>query len=446
MQEPDSLVLQGGAIVDVRTGHVFSDTSVVVQAGRIASIGRRDEAVPQPGAMIVDVSGTWLIPGLIDMHVHVAFEPMHTRLLPLYLAHGVTTIRDVGGNITALSLLRADLREERRTGPNLYFAGPLLDGTPPLWPPMTFLVDTEAQARSAVRMLVNQNVDCIKVYNSVPERSLQAIVEEAASAGLLVLGHVPRSLSTSRAIEIGMKCLEHIRVTGRELLPVDQADKIDYLPLGERETLLWERFDLKSGGMRRLIELLVDTQTFLDPTLIVDIATSVGPPEDELAGEIEQMLPEPAQAALRQDDWTGWLGGPADLKDKSRQGFDKRLEFIGMCNEAGVRLLAGTDTFGPASLLPGVSLHNELGLLCRAGLSPLQALQCSTVTAASALKPESDFGVLEEGKIADLVVLEADPLAAIANLRKQRLIVKGGKVYEPKTLVALAVEAAGEDG
>ena len=115
-------------------------------------MGRRDEVVPQPGAMIVNVSGTWLIPGLIDMHVHVAFEPMHTRLLPLYLAHGVTTIRDVGGNITPLSLLRADLREADRMGPNLYFAGPLLDGTPPLWPPMTFLVDTEGQARSAAHL------------------------------------------------------------------------------------------------------------------------------------------------------------------------------------------------------------------------------------------------------------------------------------------------------
>ena len=104
-----------------------------------------------------------------------------------------------------------------------------------------------------------------------------------------------------------------------------------------------------------------------------------------------------------------------------------------MCNEAGVKLLAGTDTFGPGSLLPGVSLHNELRLLCRAGLSPLQVLQSATVTAASALAREADFGVLEEGNVADLLVLEADPLAATANLRQPRLVMKAGKVYDPKT-------------
>ena len=446
MPESDVVVLQGAAVVDVRTGDTQANSSVLVQGKRISRIGLRDEVIPPPGAEIVDVSGTWLIPGLIDMHVHAQIEPLHTRLLPLYLAHGVTTVRDVGGNISGLSFLRADLSEGRRTGPRLYFAGPLLDGIPPLWIPMTFLVDTEARARSAVRMLVDQNVDCIKVYNSVPETSLRIIVEEAEAAGLMVLGHVPRSLSTSRAIQIGMACLEHIRVTGRELLPVDEADKIDYLPLGERETLLWERFDVESAGMRRLIQLMVDAKTFLDPTLIVDIATSIGRPQDEAADEIEQMLPEAARATLRQDDWTGWLSGPAELQEKSRQGFEKRLTFISMCNDAGVKLLAGTDTFGPGSLLPGVSLHNELQLLAQAGLSPLQALQAATETAASALNAQGEFGVLEEGALADMLVLEANPLADVGNLRKQRLIVQEGKLLYPGRLVASAVEDAAAGG
>lgn len=436
------LVLKGGAIVDVRSGDIHHDFSLVVQGERIDSIGPSTEIAVPPDAQILDVTGAWLIPGLIDMHVHAASEPLHTKLIPLYLAHGVTTIRDVGAPITQAILLRDDLREGRRLGPRCFVAGPLLDGLPPLWPPMTVLVDTPQRARSAVRMLVDQQVDCIKVYNSVPEASLEVIVDEANAAGLMVLGHVPRSLTTTRAVRIGMGCLEHIRVTGRELLPLEEADTIDYLPLGERETLLWERFELDSSGLHRLIELLAETETFLDPTLIVDSATSVGPPHDDEALALEQRLSESARATLRQDDWTGWLKGPDGMKERSRRGFEKRLEFISMCNEAGVRLLAGTDTFGPGALLPGASLHNELQLLARAGLSPLQALRAATLTAASALKAGDDVGALEAGKLADIVVLDANPLLDVENVRKLRLVVKSGTVHDPESLVQAAVEAA----
>jgi imidazolonepropionase-like amidohydrolase len=436
MQPDDVLVLSGGTLIDVRTGQCTPDAVIVIEHGRIMRVGQGSEVQLPSVARIEDVSGAWMVPGLMDMHVHLTSDPMATQLLPLYLACGVTTVRDVGGLITELVLLRDALRAGERLGPRLFLAGPLLDGLPPLWPSITILVNTAMRARSAVRMLVDQGVDFIKIYNNVPQDSLEAIVAEAHTAGKTVAGHIPRTLSMTRAVEIGMDCLEHIRVTGRELLPLDEANRIDFLPLGTRETLLWERFDLGSAGMHRLIENLVQAHVFLDPTLIVDAAMFDRAPEDAAATAMTEALPEECRRALQRPDWMDALEGPAELREAAHAGFEKRLEFISMCNEAGVRFLAGTDTFGPGTLLPGASLLNELELLCRAGLSPLEALRSATDTAASALGCEGDLGILATGGLADVVVLDANPLENISNARSVRLVVQGGQVLTPAKVVA----------
>jgi hypothetical protein len=237
-----------------------------------------------------------------------------------------------------------------------------------------------------------------------------------------------------------MGCLEHIRVTGRELLSLEEADRIDPLPIGVRETLLWERFDLRSDGMARLIQRLAESKVYLDPTFLIDAAMFRDGIEDDRADAVEARLPEAARSALHEQDWTDDLRGPADMEGRAREGFAKRLAFIGMCRDAGVRLLAGTDSFGAGALLPGAGLLNELSFLTRAGLTPLEAIQAATITAAHALGREADLGTVEEGKIADLVVLDADPLADIAHVRNARLIVRGGDIYAPDELVEGAAE------
>jgi hypothetical protein len=235
-----------------------------------------------------------------------------------------------------------------------------------------------------------------------------------------------------------MDCLEHIRVTGRELLSPEEAAHIDPLPLGVRETLLWERFDLRSNGMVRLIQRLAESQVYLDPTFLIDAAMFCGEIDDNRTVAIEERLPETVRSALHDPDWTDDLRGPADMEERARQGFAKRLTFIRMCRDAGVRLLAGTDSFGAGALLPGAGLLNELSFLTQAGLEPLEALRAATITAARALGHEADLGTLEEGKLADVVVLDADPLADIANVRTTRLIVSRGDVNTPDELVECA--------
>ena len=152
--------------------------------------------------------------------------------------------------MTLLRLTRQEIDSGKRPGPRLFFAGYVLDGNPPLWPEISIIADTEGRAESATNFLIDQGADSIKVYNSVTEAALIAIVRTAHARGIRVIGHVPRSMTMTRAVELGMDGLEHIRVTGRELLPVEEADKIDFLPFVQREALLWQRFDLDSDKMK----------------------------------------------------------------------------------------------------------------------------------------------------------------------------------------------------
>jgi imidazolonepropionase-like amidohydrolase len=432
-----ALAVIGATLIDLRTGACTPNAAVLVREERIAQVGTVEMVSIPSGTQVIDASGEWVIPGLADMHVHLGVSPLHPTLLPLYLAHGVTTIRDVGGNLTELLLMREEIRTGRKTGPRLFMAGPILDGFPPLWPATTTLVDTPRRAESAVRFLVEQGVDLIKVYNSVPETSLEVIVGTAHAMGLRVAGHVPRAITMTRAVEIGMDCLEHIRITGRELLPLDEANQIDFLPLATRETLLWDRFELEAPRLGRLIEFLAGRQVFLDPTLLVDWATFAGEAEAQHADPINEILPQEVREALDHEDNSPVFRVPDELEERARRGFAKRLRFIAMCNRAGVRLLAGTDTFGLGKQLPGVGLQNELALLVEAGLTPLEALQAATVTAAAALDQEANLGVVEAGKAADLVVLSADPLADIRHTRDVRLVIKGGQVYQRTELLEM---------
>lgn len=435
---PAVLVLRGGTLVDVASGSEMPDSIIVMRGERIEQVSPGNTAIPE-GAQIIDAKGKWIIPGLIDSHAH-AENPDQTPF-SLYLANGVTTIRNPGGNITVLRLTRERLLRGELVGPRLFFSGPLLDGMPPVWPDMSLLVDTPQRARSAVSFLADQGVDFVKVYNNVKEPELRAIIETAKERGLPVAGHIPRSMTMTHAVELGMTRLEHIRVTGRELLNPDEADKIDPLPLGSREPLLWQRFNLQSEKMHALVQRLAQAKIFLDPTLIISEITELPNLDAEKNDPDNQYLsPTVVEQAVNFKSPIYEL--PADLQAAGVEAFHKQEMFVGMCNQAGVKIIAGTDGPGIGSLLPGFGLHRELELLVASGLSPLQALRAATLTAAEALGKDDRLGTLERGKLADMVVLDADPLQAIQNLRKIHLVVQGGKTYDPDALLQQAKEQA----
>lgn len=258
-----TLVIRGGTLVDVRAGTEVRNSVILIRGERIVEIVTDGNVRIPAAAKIVDVHGKWIIPGLIDSHTHAGDYSRDP--LKLFLANGVTTIRNPGGNVTELRMTREKLERGELIGPRLYFSGNILDGNPPVWT-WSLLVDTPARARSAVNFLADQGVDFVKVYNNVKEPELAAVIETAKERGLPVAGHIPRSLTMTRAVEMGMTRLEHIRVTGKEMLSAEEAEQIDPLPVGRREPMLWQRFDLSSEKFRALVQVLATSRVFLDPT------------------------------------------------------------------------------------------------------------------------------------------------------------------------------------
>lgn len=433
LENATSVVITGATLIDVGAGEAIKDSVIVIEGDRIKQVGKAGEVIiPQP-AQIIDARGKWVIPGLMDLHSHVS--ETNDLLLGLYLANGVTTIRDPGGNLTVLRLMRERIGAGKITGPRLFFTGPILDGNPPVWPSGSILADTPERAESAVNFLIDQGVDYVKVYNNISEPVLKVIIRTAHQRQTPVIGHVPRSITMTRAVELGMDCLEHIRITGRELLPLEEATKIDFLPLGRRETLLWQRFDLESDQMKKLVLLLAEKKIFLDPTLTID--------EDLFVFGGEEQAKDPNNRFLPRELFDEWARRsrpeifkvPPELKEAAVAGFKKRQQFVGMLNRAGVQIVAGTDGVGLGKLLPGFGLQHELELLVGSGLTPLEALRAATITAARALKRDKELGSIEVSKFADLVILNADPLTDIGNAGRIHQVMKGGRIYDPNSLL-----------
>jgi len=427
------LAIAGGTLVDVRSGNELRNTTILVRGNRIAKVDVGGKLEIPKNAQVIDARSKWVLPGLIDMHSHVSDVDIDMLPLELYLANGVTTIRDPGGHVTAARLARDEIDTGKRIGPRLFFCGNVLDGVPPL-PATALIVDTPERARSAVTFLADQGVNCIKVYNSIKEPELVEIVRTARPFNLPVIGHVPRTLTVTHAVEIGMQGLEHIRITGAEMLPADQAKKIDFLPLATRETLLWQRFDLQSEKMRKLIAFLAKSKVFLDPTLTVD--------EDDFVRSYAEKIDHPNNRFLRPQLFQKWKAEPvpefarlsSDLRPVARAAFEKRKQFVGMSAQKGVRIIAGTDGAALGTLVPGFGLQHELQLLAESGLTPLQSLQAATITAAQALGKD-ELGVIAQGSLADMVIVEADPLTDIQNASHVSLVVKDGTIYRPDDLL-----------
>ncbi|HEY7096456.1 MAG TPA: amidohydrolase family protein [Terriglobales bacterium] len=430
-----TMAIVGGTLIDVHTGEEIQNSVILVRGQRVLQVGVAGKQEIPRDAEIVDAHGKWIIPGLIDMHAHVSMDDSDQLPLRLYLANGVTTVRDPGGYVTLSRMLKEHIEAGRRIGPRVFFCGNILDGKPPVFPSSSLLADTPERARSAVTFLADQGVDCIKVYNNVKEPELKVIIATARARNLPVIGHVPRTITMTHAVELGMQSLEHIRITGRELLPLDEANKIDPLPLGKRETLLWQQFDVNSEKMQQLVSFLAKQSVALDPTLTVDEATFVQSRDDEINNPNNRYLPPQLFEKWKQEPEADFENVPAELKQADIEGFEKRKTFIAMCARAGVRIIAGTDGAYWGTLLPGFGLHHELQLLVQSGLTPLKAIQAATLNSAKTLGKEHELGQVAPGYFADIVILEADPLKQVENATKISLVMKAGQIYRPADLM-----------
>jgi len=436
------LALVHVTVIDATGGPALADRTVVVTGNRITDIGPSSKIPVPKDAETIDGAGKFLIPGLWDMHVHWYDRDYYS----LFLANGVTGIRIMWGN-PGHHALRKEIAAGQFLGPRMVIASAIIDGPAPYWPG-SISVHNPAEAAAAVDSEKQAGADFIKVYSLLPRESYFAIADEAKKLGIPFEGHVPFAVSIEEASNAGQKTIEHL--TGvlpacstrqKELLEAAQDDLADMLASGKpsftgprqrklREALL-DSYDPEKAA--RLFARFKKNGTWQCPTLTVLRSFSYRDQASFRDDPRMKYMPFSVRGM-----WTpvaspdGQGGAPEDHAFSKRQ-FQKDLELVGAMNRAGVDIIAGTDVLNPFCF-PGFSLPDELELYVKAGLSPIEALRTATANPARFLGREKDFGTVQPGKLADLLLLDANPLDNINNVRKISALIYDGKYYPREAL------------
>jgi imidazolonepropionase-like amidohydrolase len=419
--------------------------TVIVRDEHIVELGPSSSTAVLQGARVVDGAGKFLIPGLADMHVHLtgAGEPDGSRefILPLLLANGITTVRDMGGNVEDLARLRMEISSGVRNGPQIFFTGPYLDGDPPAYQP-SIIVKSPDEARAAVDRLTLAGVDFLKTQSRLDRDAYFAIAEETKQLHMRFVGHVPDRVSALEASKAGQASIEHL--TGILLACSSKEEELRrarFAPDPPNETpaqahardRAWRRKLLDTYSPEKaeaLLEAFAANGTWQVPTFPIMIHLGFVTPRTNL-------MQDPRMRYIPQNVRKIWSQGmQAQLENYSEADFVLReeivrrsLEIVGKMQAAGVRIMAGTDIAAP-NVFPGSSLHDDLAYLVQAGLTPMQALQAATRNSAEFLGKLKTGGTLEQGKFADLLLLDANPLDDIHNTQKIRSIILRGKLLD----------------
>jgi imidazolonepropionase-like amidohydrolase len=427
-------------VIDPRDGSALPDRTVAIRDDRIIEVIAASDAAVPAGAHTVDATGKFMIPGLWDMHVHTFFGTWvpggKEVTLPLFIASGVTGVRDMGSELEPILDARAAIAGRRMLGPRMVIAGPMLDG-PHTQFPSSIAIATPDDGRRAVQMLAARGVDFIKIQSYVPRDAYFAIAEECRRRGLVFVGHVPDAVRGAEAASSGQKSFEHLIGIFEGSSTAEDA----LLAGGKTPGKFLATYD--AGREAALIRLLVDRQTWQCPTLywergqwLVDAIDVSTDPDARYAPVSwrERSWPRFTASILRELD--------TDPLDVRRRFVDHELGIVRRLHAAGVPLLAGTDTPAGVDVIPGVSLHRELARLVDAGLTPLAALQTATINPARFLGRLAELGTVEPGKLADLVVLDRDPRLDIANTRAIAAVVAAGRYLSRGELDAMLRDVA----
>jgi hypothetical protein len=443
------LVITRVTVIDA-DGSPPAERTVIIRNGTIAGIVSPDRAAPN-SANTLDGRGKFLIPGLWDMHVHLATRPepqvAERLMLPLFLAHGIVGVRDMGGPPDRVLAIRDQVRNGTLAGPRILTPGPFVDG-PGDPDPMFRRATTADEGREAVRDLAKSGVDFIKVQANVSKDTYDAIVQEAGVLKIDVAGHVPVAIPLADVMRAGQRSVEHISpaLVGdggvlfacssqeadlrRELLSVERdratakPDQIRAREAALRAALVKTYDPERARTIGRQID---DRQVWLVPTLIFSNSFRPLSATDSGAGLPLDFVPSQTRKRW-QDSRARYLQtAPPEAFAAASDVARASARAVAALHAAGARILAGTDTFD-AFVLPGVSLHQELALLVEAGLSPLGALQAATKNAAEYRGARDSEGTIARGKRADLVLLDASPLTDIRNTLRINAVIQGGHV------------------
>lgn len=370
-------------IINVAMPNDFSpDQTVLILGNKITRIGDSKKLKVPPGFTVIDGKDKFLIPGLWDMHTHLSYYG--AEAFPLLLKNGVTTVRDMGGDLAQIDQWREDIKSGKMLGPKIYRAGPFVDGPKKMdaqRQSYTKVVETAEQGKQVVDELKKLKVDFIKIHSRVPREAFFAIAEEARKQNIPLMVHAPKDVTVAEISKAGARSVEHTESLLGAAIYEDDAKL--------RDQLTDEA--LKKLETDSVFSILKKNKTFYDPTLI-------------------------SLYLLKKSEY--------DNKVAVRL-----LPMITKLYKARVTLLTGTDfAWKEAGIVPGKDLHGELELFVKAGLTPLEALKAATINAAWCMGVEREAGSITQGKIANVVLLDANPLKDIANTKKISKVIVNGKL------------------
>ena len=425
-------------VIDVAAGAEVKDQTVTIRDGRISSIAPTQENDATPGS--IDAHGAFLIPGLWDMHVHVHDKDE----LPLYIANGVTGIRIMSGERNTAAK-RAELASESPS-PEIYLASAIVDGNPPVWP-NSIVVRKPDDARRAVDEIKASGADFVKVYNRIPKDAYFAIADEAKKQGIPFEGHVPDEISPQDASAAGQRTIEHLTGIPFGCSSLQQSlmgdlNRARYF----RDRLAIEAQAYQNIDQAKCTALFAElraNETWQVPTLTVL----------RLWGKLDdsRFLSDSRLAYIDKRFRERWFERTNFQRERWNNGLYKLAQDLFKMDEhitgamfhAGVPMMAGTDAMNPFCF-PGFSLHDELAMLVESGVTPLAALQMATLNPAKFLGRTDKQGTIEQGKIADLVLLGADPLTDIRNTTQIQAVWLKGMYFDKAALSAMLEKAKEE--
>ena len=426
------LVIEGGTLIDGTGRNPAPNSVVVIEGSRIRSVGTRGSVTVPPGARVIRADGKTVLPGLIDAHVHfLDFMPQ------LFLRYGVTTVYDTANPTEWIIAQRDAVRSGRIQGPRMFVTGAIIDGPPEIADPVTFAARaayrihtrTPEEARAATRGLIGQGVDAIKVYEGLEIESLRAVVDEAHKAGIEVVGHMH---DAREAIEAGVKFIEHPAPIAHSTI----GDEAKLQALAERR-LPNPESQMNPALFDPLIKLMVDNKVFFNPTL-----TRGTPESREWFDEVKKLLEDPSAHFITEARRESWLEAikdadnaeyPARMRRRA-EAIAKVREFIRRFAQAGGKMITGPDS-GPRSSptnIAGLAMAVEMEGLVNAGLTPMQAILASTKWSAEMLHKEKDLGTVEPGKLADVIVVDGDPLTDRRAISRVQTVILDGKVIDTR--------------
>jgi imidazolonepropionase-like amidohydrolase len=384
------IAIVGATLIDGRGGPVVSDSVVVIRGERIESVGTRSSVNIPAGAEVVDAKGLTLLPGLIDSHFHIDGDD---SLPALYLSHGVTSIRDPGQWIEAYDAAR----KAPAPVPRLFLCGPHLDSPPAAYPADSYIVRDADETRLAVNRFVDDGASAIKVYFRLPLALIKVAIETAHSRGVPVMGHL-EIVDARDAITAGIDGIEHATSFGTALLPLREAEKYRQAMLADNNVRregryqVWNAIDLNTAQAKSLFKLIVDRGVVVSPTLAV---------------------------FERQP-------GDKDTTQVHVHAFKQMEAFVGLAKKAGAKVVVGSHSDVPHAKR-GWAYQRELELLVESGLTPMEAIVGGTMENARYFRIQDRLGSVEPGKLADLVLVEGDPLKDIANMRHVKRVMLNGR-------------------